>query len=279
MDYILHIIFLIIMFLLILFTFQNSHKEYFYSKTYELPSLFEKGFTKIDDLKDYTKEIESEYNEEIPDLCKGKKLPVGWSCFKKDVDFTTDWKNDDKNKRFYLKHNYTQEESMPFKTESELKEEIIPNLPGSHPLVKHTFNLDSLYKLEHNPRRFIRISKESAKKRSNQQDGNKSPFEIRTQYVYDTKQKKIISNKCSDEIKEKIGINECRNAIDQKNWNDRTTKISWLRKSFPGDYDKDRVINNITKVHSDSDYNTYISNKLNHLDRNKKPIKYHLKLP
>tara|TARA_B100000401_G_C52812702_1_gene724743 strand:- start:813 stop:1604 length:792 start_codon:yes stop_codon:yes gene_type:complete len=262
----LHIIFSIILFLIVLVVFESSNKEYFYSKTYDLPTLFEKGFTKIKDLKDYTKKIENEYNAETPDLCKDKKIPSGWSCFKKDVDFTTDWKKDDNNKRFYLKHNYTQEESPPFKTENELNEEIIPNLPGLHPLVKHTFNIDSLYKLQHNPKRYLRISKESAEKHSNERGGNKSPFEIRTQYVYDTKQKKIISN-------------SERRGIDSNNWENRTKKIYWLGKCFSGDYDKDRIINDATKVHSNSDYNTYISNSLNHLDKNKKQIKYHLKLP
>ena len=157
------IIFLAILFLSILVISQISHREYFYSKTYDLPTLFEKGFTKIKDLKDYTKKIETEYNTETPDLCKGKKIPSGWSCFKKDVDFTKDWKKDDKNKRFYLKHNYTQEESPPFKTESELNKVIIPNLPGLHPhKKKHTFNIDNLYKLQNNPNRFIRISQKTA---------------------------------------------------------------------------------------------------------------------
>ena len=269
----LYMIFFTILFLVILVVFESSKKEYFYSNTYELPSLFEKGFTKIDDLKDYTKKIESEYNAETPDLCKDKKIPTGWSYFKKDVDFTTDWKKDDKNKQFYLKHNYTQEESPPFKTESELNENIIPKLPGLHPLVKHTFNIDTLYKLEHNPRRFIRISQKTAKQ--NKFFYNKTPpitpFEARTQYVYDTKQKKIISN-------------SERKFIEDNNWNDRTKKIYWLRKCFPGHYDKDRVITDATKVHSDSDYNKYISNKLNHLDNNKKHLdnnkkQYHLKLP
>lgn len=279
MNYMLYILFLAILFLSILFISEMPRREYFYSKTYELPSLFEKGFTKIKDLKDYTKKIESEYNTETPDLCKGKKIPSGWSCFKKDVDFTKDWKNDNKNKRFYLKHNYTQEESPPFKSESELKEEIIPNLPGLHPLEKHTFNIDSLYKLQHNPNRYKRISQKTAEE--NPFFSGKTPFEAKTQYVYDTKQKKIIINKCDKEKhKKEIKNNECRNEIDKKNWNNRTKKISWLRKSFPGDYDKDRVINNISIVHSDSDYNKYISNSLSHYDKkNKKQIKYHLKLP
>ena len=62
-------------------------------------------------------------------------------------------------------------------------------------------------------------------------------------------------------------------------------KFSFLKDhiagvTISGDYDKDRVINNISIVHSDSDYNKYISNSLNHYDKkNKKQIKYHLKLP
>lgn len=271
----LHIIFLIILFLIILLTFKNSHKEYFYSeKKYESPTLVDSGFTKIKDLKRYTKKIEQQYNQEIPDLCKDKKIPAGWSCFKKDVNFTTDWKNDDKNRRFYLKHNYTHEESPPFKTENELNEEIIPNLPGLHPLVKHTFNLDSLYTLQQHPKRFIRLSEKSALALSTRL--SIPLFEAKTQYVYDTKQKKIISNDCSEET----DVNECRRKIDKENWENRTKKISWLKKSFRGDYDKDRVINTEAKVHSDSDYNKYISNQLNHIDKkNKKQIKYHLKLP
>ena len=75
MKYMLHIIFLIILFLIILLTFKNSHKEYFYSeKKYESPTLVDSGFTKIKDLKRYTKKIEQQYNQEIPDLCKDKKI-------------------------------------------------------------------------------------------------------------------------------------------------------------------------------------------------------------
>ena len=79
MNYMLYILFLVILFSSILFISEMPRREYFYSKTRQLPSLFEKGFTvkKIKDLKDYTKKIESEYNTETPIYVKEKIPPQG----------------------------------------------------------------------------------------------------------------------------------------------------------------------------------------------------------
>ena len=65
-------------------------------------------------------------------------------------------------------------------------------------------------------------------------------------YMTPNRKNLLLTNVIKIYTQTKIENNECRNETDKKNWNNRTKKISWLRKSFPGNYDKDRVINNIS---------------------------------